>query len=178
VLFVGRLLPHKGIDDLIRAVEAGWELVIMGRPYQPEYFALLQGLAADKNVRFVTDASDEDLVRAYQEAAVTVLPSVYRDTYGVHHEIPELLGLVLLESMACGTPAICTDVGGMPEFVEEGVTGFVVPPNSPGALRERIAFLVENPQEAARMGQRGRETVARRFTWRAVAERCLQAYGG
>jgi len=178
VLFVGRLLPHKGIDDLVRAMEPGWELVVMGRPYSPEYFALLQELAAGKSVRFVTDASDEDLVRAYQEAAVTVLPSVYRDTYGVHHEIPELLGLVLLESMACGTPAICTDVGGMPEFVDEGVTGFVVPPNSPEALRDRIAYLLNDPMEAAAMGQRGRESVARRFTWRAVAERCLRAYGG
>jgi glycosyltransferase involved in cell wall biosynthesis len=66
----------------------------------------------------------------------------------------------------------------MPEFVDEGVTGFVVPPNSPDALRDRIAFLLDNPAEAAAMGQRGRETVARRFTWRAVAERCLRAYGG
>jgi glycosyltransferase involved in cell wall biosynthesis len=176
VLFVGRLLPHKGIDVLIRAIDPDVTLEIIGRPYNPEYFQLLQELAAGKDVRFVTDASDEDLHRAYREAAVTVLPSVYLDVYGTRHAVPELLGLVLLESMACGTPTICTDVGGMPEFVEDGVTGFVVPPNDPDALRERINHLVRNPEIVAQMGQRGRERVLERFTWDAVARRCLAAY--
>ena len=60
--------------------------------------------------------------------------------YGDETQVPELLGQTLLEGMACGTPAVCTDVASMPEVVEDGVTGFVVPPNDPRALGERLAL--------------------------------------
>jgi glycosyltransferase involved in cell wall biosynthesis len=56
------------------------------------------------------------------------------------------------------------------------VTGFVVPPSDPAALAERIQFLSDHPEEAARMGQLARETVSREYTWQAVVQRCLQAY--
>jgi hypothetical protein len=90
--------------------------------------------------------TDEQLLSAYRSALVTVLPSVYRDAFGGHWEMPELLGNVLLESMACGTPAICSDVGGMPEVIEDRVTGFVVPPNDPAAIGRHIAVLAGNPR--------------------------------
>jgi glycosyltransferase involved in cell wall biosynthesis len=177
VLFVGRLLPHKGINYLIEAMDGDVTLEIIGRVYDDDYFSLLQQLAAGKCVRFITDASDEELVKSYRQALATVLPSVYVDVYGAQHPMPELLGLVLLESMACGTPVICTDVGGMPEFVVDGVTGFLVPPNDPAALRDRINYLVNNPDIALSMGQNGRQKVLEEFTWEAVARRCLAAYG-
>jgi alpha-maltose-1-phosphate synthase len=69
-----------------------------------------------------------------------VLPSVHTTIYGEYHPIPELLGRTLLEGMACGARAICTNVTSMPEIVEDGVTGFVVPPNDSGALRDRIGL--------------------------------------
>jgi glycosyltransferase involved in cell wall biosynthesis len=97
--------------------------------------------------------------------------------YGARHDKPELLGLVLLESMACGTPVICTNVGGMPEIVKDGVTGFVVPPNDPKALAARIAYLFDNPEVARAMGRKGRERVVEAFSWSKVAQRCLDAYG-
>jgi len=71
---------------------------------------------------------------------------------------------------------ICTDVGAMPEFVQEGITGFVVPPNDPKSLGERIAFLAKNPEAARRMGLKGRELVFKEYTWEAVAGRCIAAY--
>ena len=70
-----------------------------------------------------------------------VLPSVYRTDEGYETLVPELLGQTLLEGMACGTPAICTDVASMPEVVDHGVTGFVVPPNDPAGLGERLSWL-------------------------------------
>jgi len=91
--------------------------------------------------------------------------------------VPELLGLVVLESMACGTPVIVTRVASLPELVEDGVTGFVVPPNDPGAIRDRLEYLSAHPEAVERMGRLARERVAREFTWDAVAERCLRAYG-
>jgi glycosyltransferase involved in cell wall biosynthesis len=92
--------------------------------------------------------------------------------------MPELLGLTLLESMACGTPVICTEVGSMPELVDDGVTGFVVPPNDPLALRDRIDYLRQNSDLAQQMGQAAREKVLNHFTWEAVAKHCLAIYSG
>lgn len=178
VLFVGRLLPHKGIDYLIEAVPPNVPLRIVGRAYDLNYIEDLQRLSRHKNVTFITDATDADILQEYRQAFVTVLPSVYEDRYGNKYDRPELLGLVLLESMVNGTPVICTDVGGMPEFVTQGVTGFVVPPNDPVALRERILYFLEYPDAVERFGRQGRENVLRQYTWRHVAERCLHAYMG
>ena len=116
VLYVGRLLPHKGIDQLITATPAHIPLTICGRVYHPEYFEVLKGLCADKNVHFITDASDDDIRSLYRRAWVNVLPSVYRDYYGTTHLSPELMGFTLLEAMACGTPAICSNVAAMPRI--------------------------------------------------------------
>jgi glycosyltransferase involved in cell wall biosynthesis len=176
VLFVGRLLPHKGINFLIEAVREDMPLEIIGRVHDKNYFELLKQLSRGKQVRFITDASDEDLADAYQRALVTVLPSVYEDVYGTKYTMPELLGLVILEGMACGTPAICSDVGAMSEIVTDGVTGFVVPPNDPVAIRQRLELLFGDPGRAARMGAAGQERVRAEFTWDAVALRCLSEY--
>ena len=88
VLYVGRLLPHKGIDQLIAATPAHLPLTICGRVYHPEYFDLLKGLCTGKVVHFITDASDDDLRALYRRAWVNVLPSVYRDCYGHTHMAP------------------------------------------------------------------------------------------
>ena len=176
VLYVGRIMPHKGINYLIEAVDDGVELDIIGRVYHREYSDLLQQLALGKQIRFNGNASDEGIIAAYRRACVTVLPSVYVDVYGNQYQVPELLGLTLLESMACGTPVICTAVGGMPEIVEDGVTGFVVPPNDPQALRDRIYWLLSHPDDASLMGRNARDHVLKHFTWSAIAEQCLKAY--
>jgi glycosyltransferase involved in cell wall biosynthesis len=176
VLFVGRLLPHKGVDYLIEAADEKVQVDVIGRAYDSEYFARLRRLALGKKVRFVTDASDDVLAEHYRRAAVTVLPSVYRDVNAHHWQYPELLGLVVLESMACRTPVICTNVGALPEIVEDGVTGYLVPPNDPRALRDRINYLLSNPDVVRRMGLAGRERVLRSFSWHSVAARCVAAY--
>jgi glycosyltransferase involved in cell wall biosynthesis len=80
--------------------------------------------------------------------------------------------------MACGTPVIVTRVASLPELVEDGKTGFVVPPNDAAALREGIETLRRDRALAAEMGRRARAAVLERFTWPAVVRRCLQAYGG
>jgi glycosyltransferase involved in cell wall biosynthesis len=178
VVYAGRLLPHKGINYLVEAVDADTPLVIAGRPWRhaQRFLELLHELARGKKVFFRQDCDDSGLISYYRRALCVVLPSVYATVYGEKHTIPELLGQTLLEGMACGTPAICTSVGAMPEIVEDGITGFVVPPNDPEALGEKIRWLRTHPVEAQRMGEAARERVLERFTWWAVVERCLRAY--
>jgi glycosyltransferase involved in cell wall biosynthesis len=177
-LYVGRLLPHKGVDWLIRSLPEHARLVIAGRPDPDahEYLALLRSLAEDKDVRFVLDASDADVAELYRSAWVLVLPSVEHDVFGRRHSIPELFGLTPVEAMASGTPAIVSDVTSLPELVRPGETGFVVEAGDVTALREALARLLEDRDIVDSMGTRGREVVQRRFTWNQVAERCHSAY--
>jgi glycosyltransferase involved in cell wall biosynthesis len=175
-LFVGRLMPHKGVNDLIEAAPPDLPLELIGQPYDARFMQDLRALAAGKRVTFRHDCDDAALVQAYCEAFCVVLPSVYRTVYGEETKVPELLGQTLLEAMACGAPTICTDVASMPEVVEDGVTGFVVPPNDPAALREKLCWLREHPTQAQIMGQAARRRVLERFTWPMVVRRCLEIY--
>ncbi|MEP6506597.1 MAG: glycosyltransferase family 4 protein [Gemmatimonadales bacterium] len=176
VVFVGRILPHKGVDDLIAALPDGLALELIGRSYDERYQASLHQLAEGKRVTFRHDCDDAEIIHAYRRAMCVVLPSVYRDMYGHQTAVPELLGQTLLEGMACGTPAICTDVASMPELVDHGSTGFVVPPNDSAALRGRLEFLRDNPSESDKMGQAARRCVVEKFNWPSVVSKCLAAY--
>jgi glycosyltransferase involved in cell wall biosynthesis len=177
VVFAGRLLPHKGVDDLIKAVPPDMPLEIIGKPLHMRYLEDLQHLAQGKRVAFRHDCDDAALVRAYRQALCVVLPSVYRTMYGETTNVPELLGQTLLEGMACGAPVICTNVASMPEIVADGVTGFIVPPNDPVSLGAKLVWLREHPEEARKMGDAARKWVLEKFTWPAVVHRCLEIYG-
>jgi glycosyltransferase involved in cell wall biosynthesis len=176
VLFVGRLMPHKGVNDLVAGLPDDLPLELIGQPYDAAFLAELQRIGAGKRIRFRTDCNDAALTEAYRRALCVVLPSVYRDLYGHTTRVPELLGQTLLEGMACGIPAICTAVASMPEVVEDGVTGFVVPPNDPETLRARLCWLRDHPAEAQAMGRAARVRVLKRFNWDAVVRRCLHIY--
>jgi glycosyltransferase involved in cell wall biosynthesis len=161
ILFVGRLLPHKGIDRLIAALPPNIGLTICGRPYDEGYYALLRALARGKSVRFLTSANDLELRELYRTALAVVLPSVYVDCYGQAHAWPELMGFSLLEGMACGTPAICSRVGGMPEYVDHGRTGFVF--DELAELREYIERLAADPELVREFGREARRQVELEF---------------
>lgn len=184
VLFVGRLTPHKGVDRLIRALPAGAELTCVGTgghdPQLPErgYGQLLRRLASGRRVTFAGEVPDHELPVLYRRAQVVVLPSVQLTCYGRRVAISELLGLSVLEAMASGTPVVCSRLGGLPEVVLDGATGFLVTPGDVGELQDRIATLLADSRLAARMGSRARELVLDRFTWQACAARCLAAYSG
>ena len=123
---------------------------IIGRPYDNQHFQHLVQLAKGKKVRFLTTASDADVVEAYRRAMCVVLPSVYEtDEYKTN--TPELLGQTLLEGMACGAAGIATNVASLPEVVEDGVSGILVEPNNAEALRLAIVELVENQERHRQM---------------------------
>jgi glycosyltransferase involved in cell wall biosynthesis len=176
LLFVGRLLPHKGIDRVLAALPADIRMDIVGQPYHREYRALLGELARGKQVFFHEDFDDRRLLEAYRRSRAVVLPSLYRDYYGNETVVPELMGQTLLEGMSCGIPAICTNVAAMPESVVDGVTGYVVPPDDLEAMRRAIVALCTEENLAARMGAAARERMVAHFTWEAVVDRCLDAY--
>ncbi len=175
VLFVGRLISVKGVNYLIEAIDSETSLRIVGPAYDERYFRDLRAMARGKCITFVTAASEGELIQEYASALVTVVPSVYTDVYG-RRTSGEVLGLVALESMACGTPVIATRCGGLAEVVEDGVTGFLVPPNDPAAIREKIRFFLDRPEIAREMGKAARERMRSEFTWDLVATRCLHAY--
>lgn len=178
VVFVGRLLPHKGVDDLVSAIPEDMALEIIGPPYDERFLHDLKDLAKGKQVTFRHSCTDKELVEAYRRALCVVLPSVHKNRYGGQTQVPELLGQTLLEGMACGAPAICTDVASMPEIVVDGVTGFVVPPNNSDMLRDRLQWLRAHREEAAAMGMAGRKRILERFVWPRVVAQCLEIYKG
>jgi glycosyltransferase involved in cell wall biosynthesis len=175
-LFVGRLLPHKGVDVLIQALPPELPLTVAGTSLHPQYREKLAALARGKAVRFLEAPTDTELVALYQGADVIVLPSVYTDCYGNTTRVPELLGQTLLEGMASGLPAIATRVASLPEVVEDKVTGLLVEPNDLGQLRTALHWVQSNPARARLMGAAGRERVISRFSWAATVQRCLAAY--
>lgn len=182
VLFVGRLTPHKGIDRLLQALPKGARLTIAGTsghdPEPPEdgYPALLRTLSAERDVRFAGRVSEDDLPALHRAAAVFVLPSVQTTCYGRSIAISELLGLSVLEAMASGTPVVASRIGGVPEIVEDGVTGLLVEPGDVQALSDAVARLLGDRALAERMGQAGRAAVLERFNWEHCADRCVAAY--
>jgi glycosyltransferase involved in cell wall biosynthesis len=175
-LFVGRLLPHKGVADLIAAMPDAVALDIVGPLNTTGAVESLKAQAEGKAIVFHHGVGDTALVQMYRRALCLVLPSVYQTPDGQRTEVPELLGQTLLEAMACATPVICTRVASMPEIVEEGVSGFIVEPGDRATLRSRLEWLAAHPVEASAMGAAGRDRVLARFQWPDVVERCLDAY--
>jgi alpha-maltose-1-phosphate synthase len=182
VLFVGRLTPHKGVDRLLEALPIGASARIVGstghdpRPPERDYPRLLRHLARDRDVHFLGPIQDHELPVMYRSAEVFVLPSVEWTCYGKHVAVSELLGLSILEAMACGTPVVASAIGGVPEIVRDGETGFLVPPGDVAALHDRLGQVLGDPALAQRLGANARQSVLDQFTWSQVAERCLEAY--
>lgn len=175
-LFVGRLLPHKGVDYLIEALPPDLPLTICGRPHREDYSWRLRHLSIGKQVEFITDADDAKVRELYSRAWATVLPSVYQDCFGASHVAPELMGFALLESLACGTPAIGSRVGGMPEFIREGQTGFLY--DSYSELTELLRRLSSDADLVEKVGSRGRQVVVEEYDLEVAGRRLFEVYRG
>jgi glycosyltransferase involved in cell wall biosynthesis len=182
VLYVGRVTPHKGIDRLITALPTGARLTVvgsaapdLGKP-ERDYPRLLRRLAAGRDVVFAGPVREEMLPRLLRQAQVVVLPSVEVTCYGRTVAISELLGLSVLEAMASGTPVVASRLGGLPEIVRDGETGFLVAPGDVPALNDRVGRLLADRDLGARIGRAARDSVLDAFTWDHCARRCLDAY--
>ncbi len=173
-LYVGRLLPHKGVLPLIQAIGPATPLHVVGRPYDSAYFQQLREAAAGKDVRFIVDADDAELRRQYQGANVVLQPSL--PTGDLDADKSELLGMVALEAMACGKPVIVTNTTSLPELVVHGVTGLIVPAHQPEPLRRAVEEFLVTPGLSESWGANARQHVVENFGWQAAARRGLELY--
>lgn len=173
-LFVGRLLPHKGALELIESISPRIPLRIVGRPYNPVYYAKLRDAAAGKNVSFHTSADDFELREHYRHANVVIQPSVPSSKEGFDNS--ELLGLVALEGMSWGKPIVTTDTASLPELMVEGETGHIVRAYDRDALNEAICEFVDFPERSKEIGARAKQHVLTHYTWSAAARRGLDFY--
>ncbi len=183
VLFVGRIDPIKGIDVWFRAMALVVEenpalrghlcVCLVGGDVDEEAppdteIARLQALKEELGigdlVTFLGRRSQEALPYYYATADVVVMPSLY-----------ESFGMVALEAMACGTPVVASDVGGLSFVVRDGETGYLVPENDPYILAATIGCLLRDPQLRRRLGTRGIE-VAREYAWSRVADKIEELY--
>lgn len=163
LLCVGRLVPYKGVDHLVRAMprvhaETGARLRVVGDgPERGRLEQLARRLGAP--VEFEGRLAREELARAYGEARLTILPSANSQ---------EAFGIALLESMAAGTPVVASDLPGVREVAR--LAGLVAPPRDPETLADAIARAWRDP---AQFGSPRdiRQRVAREYDWSAVAAR-------
>jgi len=167
-----QLFPRKGIRFLIEAVASlvprypRLQVVIAGdgfeRPALEELAAKL-GIA-DRTV-FLGWVANADLPAYFRSCAVSVIPS-----------LEEGFGIPAAEAMGCEVPVVASDAGGLPEVVEDGVTGIVVPRGDAGVLAQALDRLLGDPELRRTMGVRGRERALARFDWDVAAQRFESLY--
>jgi len=182
VLFVGRIEPLKGVDTLIRAMACmdleksacpAYLAIIGGNPSaSPEEMSdemarlqqLCRDLPMDRTVVFLGKRGQDTLPYYYSAAEVLVMPSFY-----------ESFGMVALEAMACGTPVVASQVGGLAFLVQDGVTGYHVPGGDSQALCEKLSLLLGDSQARQAMGERAAEH-AQAYRWERIAEQIIDVY--
>ncbi|MDQ4010314.1 MAG: glycogen synthase [Actinomycetota bacterium] len=181
VAFVGRITRQKGVRHLLAAAyhidPAAQLLLCAGAPDTSEIeaetrVAVAALSAARPGVIWVPNVLPiADVRQVLSAATVFACPSVY-----------EPLGIVNLEAMACGTAVVASAVGGIPEVVDDGVTGLLVPYDEPDPegfqrdLAHRVNELLADPDRVTAMGQAGRKRAVTEFSWSAVADRTVQLY--
>jgi D-inositol-3-phosphate glycosyltransferase len=182
VLFVGRIEPLKGVDTLLQAMaclqldEAMWPVhlaIIGGDPSaKPEDMTvemirlqkMCDDLAMGQMVIFLGKRGQDTLPYYYSAAEVLVMPSHY-----------ESFGMVALEAMACGTPVIASEVGGLAYLVRDGKTGFTIPSSEPDKLCEKLSWLLSDPALHRTMGLRAAEE-AQSYSWDKIAAQIVNVY--
>ncbi len=184
MLFVGRIEPLKGVDTLIRAIAhmrttgvtdqyPHYLAIIGGDPnadaqVMNSEMARLQNLSRELGLQdlvvFLGKRAQSSLPYYYSAADVLIMPSHY-----------ESFGMVALEAMACGTPVVASQVGGLAFLIQDGVTGYVIPGGDHLALSQRLTQLISQPELRERLGQQA-ATYARQYSWERISNRMMDLY--
>jgi glycosyltransferase involved in cell wall biosynthesis len=169
VMFAGRVVTPKGVATLVRAArEVDAEFVICGDGWQlPAMRKLAKRLNLENRVRFTGWLAPDALSQELANASVVAVPSLW----------PEPFGLVGIEAFAAGRPAVATATGGIGDWLEDGVSGLMVPAGDVAALAAALGQLLADPERQRRMGEAGRKLVAERFSIERHLAALLEAYG-
>jgi len=172
VLCVGRLVPQKGIEYLIRAVSRIAErypeakFIIVGEGWlrgHLEYIARSTGY--QWKITFTGWIPDQELVALLNSADALVVPSIY-----------EPFGIVALEGMAAGVPVVASDVGGLAEIVEHEHTGILAYSRSPESIAWAVGRVLSDPDHSKEMAQNAQQMVQKTYSWEAIAIRTTKIY--
>ncbi len=178
LLTVARLVEKKGVEYGIRAVarilerypEIRYEIAGDG-PLKNDLRSLIADLNIEKNVKLLGWKEQDDIVELMTRADVLLAPSVTsRD--GDQEGIP----VVLMEALAQGVPVVSTLHSGIPELIEDGVSGFLVPERDAGSLADRLAFLIDNPARMREMGFEGRKAVEMNYDSNKLNDQLVRIY--
>jgi len=174
ILAARHAVPKNGLEYLIYAARLVADrvpnVVFMicgkgGNSYEHWLKTLVQNLELEQHVMFAGWIPRDRIASYFRSCDVSVIPSVM-----------EAAGNVILEAMACGKPVIGSRVGGIPEYLDDGVTGFLVEPRNPAALADRILTLIGDKDLARRMGMAGRARVVREFRYDVMIARIVGFY--
>ncbi|MCW3979870.1 MAG: glycosyltransferase family 4 protein [Candidatus Bathyarchaeota archaeon] len=172
VLFVGRLVPQKGIEYLIRAVprisrrfpEA--KFLIVGEGWMRSHLEWLADQSGERwRINFTGFIPDQDLTALTKSADVMVVPSVY-----------EPFGIVALEGMAAGIPVVASQVGGLAEVIEHDRTGVYIHSRNPESIGWGVDRVLSDPGYRDWLVKNANETVRTKFSWEAVAKHTTEVY--
>lgn len=171
VFFVGRMVPEKGVQVLIEAapdILADYrdvKFVIVGGGDKTHLIKMAQDLGVSDKVFFTGYIDDETLLKLYGVADAAVYPSLY-----------EPFGIVALEAMAARVPVVVTDVGGLREVVDHGVSGLTAWADNPDALAWALLRVLKNPYSANMMVENAYRKVTEQFNWGRIAEQTAEVY--
>jgi glycosyltransferase involved in cell wall biosynthesis len=178
LLFVGRMTPSKGLHVLLKAlayIRRPVRLVLIGpKDWNSKYFSnILESIQTENDkgkhrIEYACEKSQKDLVNWYQRATIFVLPSTGAEAFGI----------VNLEALACETPVVATNVGGVSEIVKDGENGLLVEPNNALKLGNAIEYLLENGDLRKEFGRAGRKLVVEQFSIEAVVRKLIALYNG
>jgi len=172
VLFVGAIIPRKGVIYLIKSAEILKEFnityIVVGNTNRDRKYA--QNLInyvkkSNISVTFTGFLSNDEVRALYSACDVFILPS-----------LEEGFGLVLTEALASGKPLIGTNVGGIPLQIKDGWNGFLVEPCNEKQLAKKLKYFIDNKDEILRMGRNSRKLAETKFNWSSIAEKYLRIY--
>jgi len=173
VLYVGRLQPEKGVDYLILALSEIMSqtqnimLHVVGvGPEEPRLKKILKELQLENNVCFHGYIDEKDLCMLYESACVVVIPSVWMENNP----------LVAFEAMAYGIPIIASNIGGLPDIIEDGKDGFLVRPRNSTDIVEKILLFKENPETVSDFGNRLKVKVNTKFSLERYSDKMKKLY--